>query len=442
MPTITLNKRVSQSSPLSIAQVDANWSALEAVIATLGTGSGSVSSVGIVDNTNILVVSDSPVTSSGDITLSLVIQGANKVFAAPNGIAGAPTFRSLVSADLPTIPITKGGTNSTAALGNNRVMVSSGGSILESSTVDTTELGFLNGIGGLSAGFLKTTGSALTSVPTLDLTSEVSGILPQSNGGTGFSGSAAEGELLIGDGTGFLLGTLIAGSGISIVNGSGSITISNTGLPSLNGLTGAVSVTTGNTGTDFNISTSGSNVVLNIPSSSATNRGLLTSTDWSTFNAKEPAVTKGNLTEATSSVLTITGGSSAVIGSGTSIQVKQANTSQSGYLSQTDWNTFNNKIGGNLKTIAGGSITFSYDIWYTSADSNLPNIDSTDVGKILFIKNVNNSGDVVLTPDGTDKIDSLSSITLSHGSNNQAGVLIQAYSTSSWYILSHTGTIS
>ena len=57
----------------------------------------------------------------------------------------------------------------------------------------------------------------------------------------------------------------------------------------------------------------------------------------------EPTVTKGNLTEATSSILTISGGTNSVIGSGVSIQVKLASGEQSGYLSSTDWNTFNNK---------------------------------------------------------------------------------------------------
>jgi hypothetical protein len=52
----------------------------------------------------------------------------------------------------------------------------------------------------------------------------------------------------------------------------------------------------------------------------------------------------GNITESTSSVLTITGGTNAVLGSGTTIEVGQATTSTSGYLSSTDWNTFNNKI--------------------------------------------------------------------------------------------------
>lgn len=58
------------------------------------------------------------------------------------------------------------------------------------------------------------------------LANDVSGILPVSNGGTGYSGYT-NGQLLIGDtSTGNLIkNTLTAGSGITIVNGSGSITI-------------------------------------------------------------------------------------------------------------------------------------------------------------------------------------------------------------------------
>lgn len=95
--------------------------------------------------------------------------------------------------------------------------------------------------------------------------------------------------------------------------------------------------------------------------------GYLSSADWSTFNSKEPALSKGNLTEATSSVLTISGGTNAVIGSGTSIQVKQASAIQSGFLSSTDWSTFNGKqdllvSGTNIKTINGTSILGSGDL--------------------------------------------------------------------------------
>lgn len=85
------------------------------------------------------------------------------------------------------------------------------------------------------------------------------------------------------------------------------------------------------------------NLTLSMPAATSSQNGYLTSADWTTFNAKQSALTLGNLTEATSSVLTITGGTGAVVGSGTSIQVKQATTAQSGFLSATDWNTFNGK---------------------------------------------------------------------------------------------------
>lgn len=71
--------------------------------------------------------------------------------------------------------------------------------------------------------------------------------------------------------------------------------------------------------------------------------GYLTSTDWSTFNGKQDALSISDLTETTSSVLTIVGGTGAVIGSGTTIEVDQADAANDGYLSSTDWNTFNNK---------------------------------------------------------------------------------------------------
>jgi hypothetical protein len=59
----------------------------------------------------------------------------------------------------------------------------------------------------------------------------------------------------------------------------------------------------------------------------------VTSGIQSQLNGKEPTVTKGNLAEATSSVLTIVGGTGAVIGSGTTIQVKEAGAAQAGYVS-------------------------------------------------------------------------------------------------------------
>ena len=63
---------------------------------------GTVTSVGL-SMPAIFSVSGSPVTSSGTLTASWVAQNANLVFAGPSsGSAAAPTFRTLVGADLPT----------------------------------------------------------------------------------------------------------------------------------------------------------------------------------------------------------------------------------------------------------------------------------------------------------------------------------------------------
>jgi len=145
---------------------------------------GTVTSVGLSAPSEF-VVSGSPVTSSGTLTLTKATQSANLVYAGPSaGLAASPTFRSLVVADIPsissgligTLPIVNGGTNSSTALNNNRVMVSSGGAIVEASAL-------LNG------------------------------------------------QLLIGStGTAPSPATLTAGSGITITNGAGSISIAANSL--------------------------------------------------------------------------------------------------------------------------------------------------------------------------------------------------------------------
>lgn len=60
------------------------------------------------------------------------------------------------------------------------------------------------------------------------------------------------------------------------------------GIATLNGLnTTTQYLATGTTGTDFNISSTTNTHTFNIPTASATNRGLLSTSDWSTFNGKE-----------------------------------------------------------------------------------------------------------------------------------------------------------
>ncbi|MGH7024523.1 MAG: hypothetical protein ACREEB_13175, partial [Caulobacteraceae bacterium] len=73
------------------------------LLAGAGTGDGTVTSVGLTMPAE-LSCSGSPVTTSGVIACALATETVNTVFAGPtSGGAAAPTFRALVTADLPPI---------------------------------------------------------------------------------------------------------------------------------------------------------------------------------------------------------------------------------------------------------------------------------------------------------------------------------------------------
>ena len=87
--------------------------------------------------------------------------------------------------------------------------------------------------GSVTADSFSGNGAALTD---LNASNVSSGVLGAAFGGTGVdSSAAAQGSLLIGTGAGFALGAITAGDGIGVLNGAGSITISNTGVLSIAG---------------------------------------------------------------------------------------------------------------------------------------------------------------------------------------------------------------
>lgn len=111
------------------------------VLSATGTG-GTVTSVAL-SLPSIFNVSGSPVTNTGTLTGSLAVQSANTVFAGPtNGVVTTPTFRTLVTADIPSLdtakitsgifPIIRGGTGlSTIGTANQLIRVNAGATALE-----------------------------------------------------------------------------------------------------------------------------------------------------------------------------------------------------------------------------------------------------------------------------------------------------------------------
>jgi hypothetical protein len=123
-------------------------------------------------------------------------------------------------------------------------------------------------------------------------------------GGTGQT-SFTNGQLLIGNTTGNTLtkATLTAGSGVTITNGAGSITIS---------ATGSGGTVTSVTGVAPIASSGGTTPAISISQSNTTTDGYLSATDWNTFNNKQPAGTYVTSVTGTSPVVSSGGTTPAI----------------------------------------------------------------------------------------------------------------------------------
>jgi TfoX/Sxy family transcriptional regulator of competence genes len=242
----------------------------------------------------------------------------------------------------------------------------------------------LAGLGGITATFLSGTSgisyNSSTGVITYSGTVYTdASIRALFSGSTGITYNSSTGAISY-NGTVYTDSSIRALISLTTTGTSGASTYNNTtgviNVPNytLAGL-GGISLTSlsGGTGITYNSST-GAISYSGTVYTDASIRALFSASGSVSYNNTTGVIslTGGNLTEATSSVLTITGGSGAVIGGGTSIQVKQATTSVSGFLSSTDWTTFNNKQSTITLTTTGtsGAATFS------SNTLNIPNYGS------------------------------------------------------------------
>jgi len=213
------------------------------------------------------VTATAPVSSSGGITPAISLSAnygdtqnpyasktANYVLASPNGSSGVPTFRAIVAADIPTLnqnttgtaaglsstlAVTSGGTGVTTSTGSGSVVLSN------SPTLVTPALGTP------SSGNLANCTFPTLNQNTTGTAAGLSTTLAVSSGGTGLTSTPANGQIDIGNGSGFTRTTLTAGANVTITNTAGGITISSAG-----GGGGTVTSVSG-TGTVNGISLSG-----------------------------------------------------------------------------------------------------------------------------------------------------------------------------------------
>ena len=156
-----------------------------------------------------------------------------------------------------------------------------------------------------------------------------------SAGTTGLTpGTASTGAIVLGGilnvvngGSGTATPALVAGSNVTITGTWPNQTI-NSSNPG-----GTV---TSVTGTAPVVSSGGATPAISMAAATTSVDGYLTSTDWNTFNGKQPA----------GAYLTSVTADAPLTGAGTSashLSIPAATTSVNGYLTSTDWNTFNGK---------------------------------------------------------------------------------------------------
>lgn len=317
---------------------------------------GTVTSVGLSSSTTGVTIGSTPVTTSGTISLAIATasglqqgllsstdwntfnnkqnafgsQTGNTFFAAPDGAPGVPSFRQIVAADIPTL--NQNTTGSAGSVVNNLTFDNTGsgsssgvtfnGSSAKTISYNTigaqassTNLTSLAALSYASTSFVKMTASGTFSLDTNTYvtSSALSSYVPY----TGATSNVALGTFSLTSNNG-IYNTEISSSYFGVENNAATIfglleynkltLTDNTGPVSVmemntlglvfpNGSTQTVAGVTSVSGTSPIVSTGGTTPTISIPKATSLVNGYLSSTDWTTFNSKGDAFTTNPLSQ-------------------------------------------------------------------------------------------------------------------------------------------------
>lgn len=205
------------------------------VSGTLPVGSGGTGSTAALANGMLMTsvggaivegTSSSTPAFTGLSLSSLTASQPLKTDASKNLVSGLIALASDVSG---TLPVGSGGTGSTVALANGKLMASVGGAIVEGTSSSTPAFTGMS-LSGLTASMpIKTDASKNLTSGLINLTSDVTGVLPVSSGGTGGGSALTNGKIIVSSGGAFTEGTsstqpvfttVAATGGMGCTNGS------------------------------------------------------------------------------------------------------------------------------------------------------------------------------------------------------------------------------